>query len=77
MPKAPDMAAFLAWPQPTEDTIEACAAALKVEGFTGFSVGGVHMTVDEIVAHELVPDVGDWVSLLHEWRFLNSLPKED
>jgi len=77
MPKAPDLAAFLASPQPTEDTIEACAAALKAEGFPGMSIGGVHMSVDEIEAKELVPFVEEWVSLLHEWRFLQAMPKED
>ena len=75
MPKAPDLAAFEAFPQPTEDTIEACADALKAAGFLGMSVSGEYLTVDRIVALELVPDVGDWISLLHEWRFLHSLPQ--
>ena len=63
-------AAFDAIPDPTEDTIEACATALKAEGFEGSaSYNGVKMSIDGL--RTMTPmTLTDWRSLLKDWRYL-------
>lgn len=63
------LARYAAVPEPTENTIEACAAALKAEGFTGMTISGVHYSVDEVVALNRFP-LPEWISLLKDWRFV-------
>lgn len=65
------LAAYEATPVPSENTIEAITEALKAEGFKGLTVGGVEMTVDEAVFHDVMP-LEDWRSLLRDWRYLKS-----
>jgi hypothetical protein len=61
---------FDAIPTPTENTIVACAAALRAEGFTkNVSISGKPMSLEAVAAAGLWP-LGDWVSLLKDWRYL-------
>ena len=64
-------ARYEAVPIPTEDTIPAIAAALKNEGFKSATVRGVHMTVDEMVFHDVL-SLNDWRGLLRDWRYVNT-----
>lgn len=64
-------ARYDAMPKPSEDTIEACLAALKAEDFGTLSVGGKSMTLDEVYAAKLWP-FGDWYTLLRDWRYLRA-----
>lgn len=64
-------ARYEAIPIPIEDTIEAITQALKNEGFKGGTVGGVEMTVDEMVFHDVMP-VNEWQGVLRDWRYVNA-----
>ena len=64
-----ERARYAATPLPAEDTIEACAEALKAEGFPHTYVSGVLMTIDEMVADGRW-SIDDWRSMLQDWRFL-------
>lgn len=64
------LARYHAMPLPTEDTIEACVAALKAEGFKIGSIHGVTMTIDEM-GTKLTWPLEQWQSVLHDWRFVS------
>ena len=66
-----DCARYAAMPLPTENTIEACAEALKAAGYPHTSVSGVLMTIDEMVADGRW-SLEDWRSMLQDWRFLHN-----
>jgi hypothetical protein len=68
-----ELARFDAFPEPTENTVEACIAALRAEGCPEPTVSGKDITFEAGVAQGIFP-LEDLRSLLKDWRFLQTKP---
>lgn len=68
-----ERARFAEFPEPTENTVEACIAALRAEGCPEPTVSGEAVTFEDGVARGVFP-LGDLQSLLKDWRYLKTLP---